>query len=357
MKITNPYDPRKILVNRDKLNGIIKGELPYPITIEVDLVDGGCNNNCIFCCFHNNKKDSPIFIEKNELLEALRIVYSKGTRGIELVGGSEPTMHSQIGEIVRDVNNIGFEISLVTNGLLLNRIFDVGHFFKYVRISLDAGTRDTYKLLHGVDTFDKVINNVKTITSQENSPQKVGLAYLCLPQNSNEKEIASFFEIANELNVDYVVFRPAILKESWDCKYLDEVGQIIDKVKNISSNVKVFSSVGSRWVISRNGRRQDSGKCLTCLLTGIIKANGDIPLCNLYRNDDSKKVGNIYQDSYDNIWGSKYHRELLDSTDIANCPVPCKADDYRKILNENKDTILSNEICVIVDKEADPNFV
>ena len=67
----------------------------------------------------------------------------------------------------------------------------------------------------------------------------------------------------------------------------------------------------------------------TSSLVGVIKANGDIPLCVLNRNEESKIIGNfIKEKGFKNVWFSKKHTDLINFIDINMCRRPCKHDSY-----------------------------
>ncbi len=354
--VDSPYDPRKVLAHTDRLKKILDREIPFPVTIEVDLVDGACNSKCIFCCFDNNLGKKPVFIDKKVLINALIVASANGVKAIELVGGSEPTMHPEILEIVEKIAGLKLELGLITNGLLLPRVFKVSKLFKFIRVSVDAGTSMTYHELHGVNCFEKLFENISLLMHNENKPGVVGLGYLYLPQNCKQVEIESFILKAISLNVDYVAFRPAILKNQPNTNYLGDIDdRMQDLRKKYGDKITIYSSSVNRWETTKLMKRTDSGRCLTCALTGVIMADGNVPYCNLARRKPELYIGNICQNNYNDIWNSLAHRKISRSVDIANCPIPCKANDYRKVLMEHKNTLQSNSI--EVRDTAHPDFL
>lgn len=358
--VNSPYDPKKILVHCAKLKAILAGKIVYPTTIEVDPVDGVCNELCPHCCFEKfgNK---PIFIKTKPLFKILKEVAKKGVSAVELVGGTEPTMHKEIGEIIKTVFDCGFQAGLVTNGLLLKKVFPVASKLTFLRISLDAGSRKTYCQVHGVDCFEKIVKNIKFLAENHLSPKKIGLAFLCLPQNTSQNEINSVIELGIELKIGYVVFRPAILPKNWPSDYLRTIRKkILLAHRRYGKQINIFSSASERWQRSKAKSRQDSGPCYTCNLTGVIMADGSVPFCNLFRGKKDFYIGNIYHNSFSEIWEGKKHLKLLKSVDISACPLVCKANDYRKIMLDYKGEILNAQKKVKLLKiaiGAHPNFV
>ena len=74
-------------------------------------------------------------------------------------------------------------------------------------------------------------------------------------------------------------------------------------------------------------------KCTTSSLVSVIKANGDIPLCVLKRNELASIIGNIYDGGFIKNWYGEKHYELIDNINLKQCRKPCKHDSYN-IVNE-----------------------
>ena len=85
-------------------------------------------------------------------------------KSVEFSGGGEPTTHPDIIEIIRHEKSLGLNIGIVTNGNSLEKLFPVLDAFTFIRISLDAATtKDKYQFVHGVNTFESVINNISVM--------------------------------------------------------------------------------------------------------------------------------------------------------------------------------------------------
>ena len=358
--VSHPFDPRKILSHPHILKSILNGKIPFPITMEVDLVDGACNNKCIFCCFGSSTKSESYFIKEEPLFDALEIAAQKGTKAIELVGGSEPTMHPKIAIFMKKISELGLQIGTSTNGLLLDRLFPSADTLTWARISLDAGTPETYQTVHGVATFNRVLDNLKTFTTEHIDSTKVGLGYLVVPENAALDEMRRFAEIGAKYKLGYIVFRPpnARRRYGWDMSYLDAIYESIRQIeKEFGDDVPVRYSRKIRWNRAITQKREHKGQCFTSVLTTVIKATGDIPYCNLRREDTNSSIGNIYDQPIDEIWGGEKHQHFFDTVNVEKCPIPCIVDDYRDVLYAYKDEILTDSIPDITFHDsAHPNF-
>ncbi len=322
--LVSPFVQTKVLLHNEKLRKLQNEKIVMPVTCEIDLTDGFCNNKCKHCFFGTDKKAEPIIMNTKTVKELIKELSENGTKAVEFSGGGEPTTHPDVCEIIEYALSLGLDIGLITNGLLLNKIKDLVKYLKFVRVSLDAANQDTYKKVHGVDYFDTVIENIKCVSELPNR-NKIGLGYLIVPDNVCDIFQASL--LANDLGVRFIQYRPASLpyevdKHVW-IKAASEVKRAIEL--NNQLDLQIFDA-GVKW-LHVNDKRQYL-KCYTSSLVAVVKANGDIPLCVLKRNDIDYIIGNIYNSGFVNHWFSNKHLELIQNIDLNLCRKPCKHDSY-----------------------------
>ena len=90
--------------------------LDYPGRIACTVFLGGCNMRCPFC--HNGSLVLPEMMgETIEVEDFLAFLESRVGRlqGV-CVSGGEPTLHSDLGELLGKIKEMGFEVKLDTNG-------------------------------------------------------------------------------------------------------------------------------------------------------------------------------------------------------------------------------------------------
>ncbi|MBE5913078.1 MAG: radical SAM protein [Pseudobutyrivibrio ruminis] len=321
--LVSPFNQSKILVHSDKLKELKHKHIVTPICCEIDLADGFCNNKCVHCFFGTNEKQNPVFMNVDRLKRLLIELKVLGVKSIEFSGGGEPTTHDDIREIVKYAYELGFDIGIVTNGLLLNRLSGMYHMFKFIRVSVDAATPELYKKIHGVDCFDKVINNIRMVVESGNN-KNIGIGYLVTGENNEDIVLAAKY--FGELGCRFVQYRPASVlydvdKDIWK----DSHDKVLEAEKYASDNFQVFDA-GIKWM-HIEGKRYYK-KCTTSCLVAVIKANGDVPMCVLKRNDRETILGNIYESNFENIFFSDLHSNLIKSNNLNNCRKPCKHDSY-----------------------------
>lgn len=323
-KIASPFIQTKALCHVEKLEELQKNKVITPVTCEIDITDGFCNNKCKHCFFETNEKYIPIIQDKKRVFGIFDELKELGVKGIEFTGGGEPLTHPDAKEIIEYACDCGFSVGLVTNGLLLDKIEDVFEKMTFVRISLDAATPETYSYAHGVDSFNQVISNIKNLISKFGGG-KIGVGYLILPYNVGD--IVNAAELVKGIGVRFIQYRPASLTYAVDNVIWDKAREQVKIAKKLKNdNFQVFDA-GIKWSLVSEPRHYIS--CSTSSIVCVIKANGDIPLCVLKRNDKENIIGNIFESgSFKEVWFSQRHEDLINSINIEECRKPCKHDSY-----------------------------
>jgi wyosine [tRNA(Phe)-imidazoG37] synthetase (radical SAM superfamily) len=84
-------------------------------------------------------------------VDSVTVLARHGLRSVILIGGGEPTLHPEFGEVVRTIKELGLQCAVVSHGGHIERIAAVAPLFipgDWVRLSLDAGTEATWQALH-----------------------------------------------------------------------------------------------------------------------------------------------------------------------------------------------------------------
>lgn len=162
---------------RKKLAAIAKYVIdpPFPKEIFIDLTSF-CNHSCIFCS--NSKLKRKETMDPHLVKRVLQEAFENGTRDIGLYATGESFLVKNLHEYVAEAKQIGYEyIFITTNGSLasperVKPILDAG--LSSIKISISAGTRESYKEIHKKDDFDKVLQNLKWIAEYR---KESGLEY------------------------------------------------------------------------------------------------------------------------------------------------------------------------------------
>lgn len=333
----NPYHDEKLFApyHRKRSELILNGGIPSPSLIEIDPTDEGCNQSCVFCCFGSGSHKKVRQINVEMLLKFLAETYAHGTFAYELVGGGEPTNHAQIAAIVEGISKMATadkerpRIGLVTNGVRLDRVARVADKLDFVRIGFDAPNQQIYSLLHGVKEsthhFEKILSHATEFVKLIGK-EKMRFGYLVVPPHNHCTEhILAASELAATIGVEHIAYRPAFGSPSASHEMWNEAADAILVAKKLYRPGFILGGEGGSWPYVTRVSNQPSGYCKSRPLVLVIKADGTVPSCFLYRErlKERPAIGHI-SEGFEKLWFSEKHRESLGAVNRLNCPSVCK---------------------------------
>lgn len=176
------------------INESVRSETPpFPKQIQVEL-SNICNHSCSFCAYTTMKRKKE-FMNKDKFKKTVIEAFDLGAREIGLFAGAEPLTCKWLNEAISICKEIGYEYQYIsTNGSLaseeqLKNLIDAG--LNSIKFSINGGTPEIYKRVHGRNHFDKVINNVKFVDTyrKENSIKMfLGVSFVGLPDTNDSFE-------------------------------------------------------------------------------------------------------------------------------------------------------------------------
>ena len=263
---------------------------------------------------------------KKEAVFQLFDYLSEKKIGVTIEGGGEPTLHEDFRKIVEYANKSGLPLGLITNGIIDSS--HVANYFKWIRISIDASTPEEFLAEKNSDKFTKVISNIKKLC-EIRDPQNthVGVGYVLTNRNMNN--LFNLIDSLNEIGVDYMYLRP--VEEATELMpELDKLLQLKKRIIEYSNNsrLKFLYNIEERII-----KNNDNLPCVAHSLTSIIHADGNVTLCEKRRHDPII-LGNIYQQTFEQIWNSSIHRsttkKLLNPENQIGCDV-CRITSFNRV--------------------------
>jgi pyruvate-formate lyase-activating enzyme len=164
---------------------------PLPINMIVEVTNA-CNHACMFCA-HSKMQRKVGMMDFDFFKNVSKQAYDGGTREIGFYLGGEPLANKNLSSFVSYAHELGFEyIYMTTNGALadidiMKELIRDG--LNSVKFSINAGTAETYKKIHGRDDFDVVITNLINLSNYVKAEKmNVGLfvSYVICCQNKDE---------------------------------------------------------------------------------------------------------------------------------------------------------------------------
>lgn len=213
-----------------------------------------CNHACIFC-YNPEMKRSISSIDINIFKTFVSKAASEGLEEVGLYSTGEPFMTKNLNEFIQIAKQSGLKrVYITSNGALasLNKVkVAVEAGLDSIKFSINAGSKETYKMIHGYDDFEKVIKNLKDIYNYKKK-KSINLQLLCsfIYTNITKKEITTFKKKYQKYFDEEIRFIKAVnqgghTKERSEILTSELVSDNEDKTKLISKND--FKPCGMLW--------------------------------------------------------------------------------------------------------------
>lgn len=340
-------DSHKLIYHVARVDDWLKGKLIYPIYMEVSPA-GACNHRCTFCGF-DFMNYQPRYLDTVLFKEKLSELGELGLKSIMYGGEGEPFLHHNMAEIINYTKASNIDVAVTTNAVLLKkRITDkiLGD-IQWIKASIDAATANTYAKIHccNPNDFNQVIKNMTyaaKVRRDNNYSCTLGMQMLLLPEN--HQEAVSLAKFARDIGMDYLVIKPySQHPQSKTTKYssikYSNYEYLEDELTKF--NTDNFNVLFRIWTM----KKWDKGKrsyhhCLALPFWSYIDAAGNVWGCSVYLNDERFFYGNIYQQSFREIWEGKKRLQSLhwveEKLDISQCRINCRMDEINRYLWELK---------------------
>lgn len=187
---------RKKIKDRMQENLIFEKKIKpvFPKNMLIELTNM-CNHNCIFCANSkmSRKKGS---IDERVLVRILNEAFKEGVTSVGFYATGEPFISKNLDKYISMAKKIGYEyVYLTTNGALatpkrVKKVIEAG--IDSIKFSINAGTREMYKIIHGKDDFDTVMENLNYIANYRktnNKNFKIFVSYIATRYSTLERNI------------------------------------------------------------------------------------------------------------------------------------------------------------------------
>lgn len=176
--------------------------------LRISLTDN-CNLRCFYCMPEEDYAFMPAkqLMQADEILSIARLFVVQGVTKIRLTGG-EPLVRKDAGEIIRQLGELGVELTITTNGTRVAHF--LGDFKKAgirsVNISLDTLQKEKFQLLTRRDQFEVVKNNISLLL-ESGFIVKINVVVV---KGLNENEILDFIAWTKDtpVQIRFIEFMP-----------------------------------------------------------------------------------------------------------------------------------------------------
>lgn len=275
--------------------------------LRISLIEK-CNLRCTYCMPADGIALSPkaSLMTAEEIYDIAKIFVQNGVDKIRLTGG-EPLLRKDFPEIIAQLSQLNTEISITTNGILIDKHIDVlkQYHIRKINLSLDTLVSSKFETITLRNQFEKVIDNLHLLLNQE-FKIKVNVVLI---KGFNDNEIIDFIKLTEFLpiSIRFIEFMP-FAGNDWDRSKMVSQHEILEQVQNhfpataletleneknfTAREFKIKNYLGSFGIISsitnpfcdgcNRIRLTANGRIKNCLFS-----NSETDLLTAYRNGES----------------------------------------------------------------------
>lgn len=313
----------KIINHLDKIEQILRGEVPLPVTVEIDPTDQ-CNHNCPWCMDGHLRRGRPASLEPEVLLGLVDELGELGIGGVTVKGGGEPLVYPHIDRLLERLRAAGIESGVITNGeLLAQHAQALTACCTWLRVSLGGATAATHQQIHRPDAPDALD---RTLAGLELVAPRVFTGVVMVVGRANLGEMVETARLVKGLGARYIAFKQAVLPgrgQELDPGRLEQMGRAYQRAQAELAD-QDFQVLGSReYRFLEGDPPRPYGMCKAHHLIAIVCADGGLYACCSTRGRREFCFGSLYQQGFREIWYSQRRQKVLEAIDRGVCRGYC----------------------------------
>lgn len=323
----NVFSSLKTAWHTDRINQLRAGHDIVPTHVQL-IISDRCSHHCQFCAYRmdtgfsvENFADekgnrNPLrFIPTVKVKEILDDCASLGVGAIEFTGGGEPTVHADHREIIGYAQSLGLQTGLVTNGVAL-RDHPVFRNLDWLRISLDAGTSETYEYIRQARDWARVMANLRLVATFEKP--YVGVGFVVTQENF--RELPEACRIVRDAGIPYV--RISAMFSTEGAAYYDGLIPEINTLRKEAAELqndkfKIVDFFGNRVEDLEQGA-PDYNFCGEQQFVLYIGGNQKVYTCCTNAYTTHGEIGDLQNQRFAE-WISSYRRYDWDARSCHHC--------------------------------------
>jgi len=226
---------------------------------------------------------------------------------VDLYNWGEPFLNKDIFRMIQYAKESRVKVNVSSNLNLLNQeqidqIVSSG--IDDLTVSLDGVDSETYLKYRIGGNFNDVVSTLKKIVhlKQKKKLKKPNIIWQFLVMKHNQEDISKAKEMAREIGVNKITFRPIRCDMGLEIFLSDK--KKIESAKEWLPTKEKYS----RYRYKKQTRKYRPTKCLFLETTMVINANGDAsPCCGVY--DPKWDFGNVLKEGVLGVWNNKKYQQ------------------------------------------------
>ncbi len=208
---------------------------------------------------------------------------------------------------------------------------------KHMYISYHAADEKTYKLVCGGGNWDLLHKNIEQIVKNQNECE---ILFNCVLSQLNFEQADQIVVQAKKMGVKYVRFQ---IMQNWTAEgeeLYDNLSGLrrMNKYRLIESLRKAYKTAKELQIkVDLVGNEKfDYTHCIWPFERTYINKNGDVLICHM-RPAPEYKIGNICENTFDDIWNSKEIKSVRETLSKNVAPKMCRECPYIQAAKEIRD--------------------
>jgi GTP 3',8-cyclase len=332
-------DNHKLMFHPQRVSEWLQNGDCFPVYVEIGPTNR-CNHRCIFCAL-DYREHTRNDIDPTVMIDTLKEMAKCGVKSVMFAGEGEPLLHKNISDFIETAKTSGMDVALSTNGVMFSEeiLKKTLPYLSWVRYSLDAGTMETHRVVHGAGSndFNKIIKNIRKavkIRNENGYNVTLGVQMLIIPDNI--REIIPFIKLIRDAGADNVQLKPYSHHPLSNNQFFVDHAEINNIEQEILSyNSDTFQVIYRKMTLQRLHDPKQYQECLGLPFYALIESDGSVIPCNLYYNNKSFTYGNLYKESFSEILKGSNRKKILGNlrkNGVTHCREGCRLDAVNRYL-------------------------
>jgi len=297
-----------------------------PHTVQIGLTKA-CNYHCLFCPFHNpqvdgqHRESEQPRMSYEMLARLLGELRRLGTKAVDICGDGEPLTHPDSLEMIALARELGFDVTLATNGALLTeerarRLVELG--VRRMHLSFNAATDEVYEQLHPGSppgTRTRIIERLKAIAeyAEEEGFRPIEVEFSAVLNRLNMHQLPQMVEAARVARAGWfmlILMGPAqgaeeLLPRAEDWVLIrSDIERAAERARRYGIRTNL-DSIRPGASVAGTGSVYERIACYIGHEYALVTAEGSVMFCC----QCTRPLGNLHQDSFRAIWYSEAYRQ------------------------------------------------
>lgn len=317
------FDGCKLIYHQQHLKQFLEGHRIYPLHVDMGI-HKSCNIRCVYC-YGVKQVPSPKYIPLDRLIMLANDAKSVGIKSLAVIGDGEPTMNKGLYEFVEHSKSIGLDMSVATNGLLLDEHKAKTLVESLVWLRFNISGVDKYDAIMGATNGLHKFKKVVEWALKHTRGCTIGLQMVLIPQCFSE--VVPLATLARDMGVDYLVIKQFSdggdgMPIHMDMKAYEQVTEDLKKAEALSNDK---TSIIVKWSAIKDTKditmehKWGFNRCIDLPFIFQISGDGGCYPCGYMFGNAKYCYGDVTKQSLKEILDSDRYWDVVDK--VAKTPL------------------------------------